>query len=82
MNSYDIDIESRQARGHEADDRGLAGASTYAAAEVFKAVAHPVRATILELLSQGELSIPRSASVPASNPRTCPGTWPSCARSN
>jgi DNA-binding transcriptional ArsR family regulator len=58
MNSYDIDIESRQARGHEANDRGLAGASMYAAAEVFKAVAHPVRATILELLSQGELSIP------------------------
>ena len=58
MNSYDIDVESRQARVHEAADRGLSGASMYAAAEVFKAVAHPVRATILELLSQGELSIP------------------------
>ena len=58
MNSYDIDIGSRQVRGHEANDPGLAGASMYAAAEVFKAVAHPVRATILELLSQGELSIP------------------------
>lgn len=31
----------------------------WAEAELFKAVAHPVRATILELLSQGEFSIPQ-----------------------
>jgi DNA-binding transcriptional ArsR family regulator len=37
---------------------GGAGPSMSAAAEVFKAVAHPVRAQILELLSQGESSIP------------------------
>ena len=35
-----------------------AGASMSAAAEVFKAVAHPVRAQILELLSHGGSSIP------------------------
>ena len=37
---------------------GRIGASMYAAAELFKAVAHPVRAQILELLTRGECTIP------------------------
>jgi DNA-binding transcriptional ArsR family regulator len=57
MNSYDVDIESRPARGRERTDGALAGASMAAEAELFKAVAHPVRATILELLSRGGMSI-------------------------
>jgi DNA-binding transcriptional ArsR family regulator len=59
MNSYDIDVDSRQARVHGPTDGGLAGAPMAAEAELFKAVAHPVRATILELLSRGEMSIPQ-----------------------
>ncbi|MDQ0868322.1 DNA-binding transcriptional ArsR family regulator [Arthrobacter sp. V1I9] len=38
--------------------QGAAGPSMSAAAELFKAIAHPVRAQILELLSRGESSIP------------------------
>ncbi|WP_455835198.1 ArsR/SmtB family transcription factor [Pseudarthrobacter siccitolerans] len=37
---------------------GRGGASMYAAAELFKAVAHPVRAQILELLTRGACTIP------------------------
>lgn len=37
---------------------GAAGPSMSAAAELFKAIAHPVRAQILELLSRGESTIP------------------------
>ncbi|HSU48540.1 MAG TPA: metalloregulator ArsR/SmtB family transcription factor [Arthrobacter sp.] len=59
MNSYDIRLESRQAPVDEPFDGGSPGPSMLATAEVFKAVAHPVRATILELLSRGELSIPQ-----------------------
>lgn len=58
MNSYDIDVETRMAPAGGPDDGGAAGAPMWAEAELFKAVAHPVRATVLELLSQGELSIP------------------------
>ncbi|MDQ0731163.1 ArsR/SmtB family transcription factor [Arthrobacter sp. B1I2] len=60
MSSYDIGIETRQAAPVDRPvDGGSAGPSMLAAAELFKAVAHPVRATILELLSRGELSIPQ-----------------------
>ncbi|WP_307424071.1 metalloregulator ArsR/SmtB family transcription factor [Pseudarthrobacter defluvii] len=38
---------------------GSAPTSMSAAAEIFKAVAHPVRAQILDLLRQGECSIPQ-----------------------
>jgi DNA-binding transcriptional ArsR family regulator len=61
MNSYDTEIESRQVLADHSIDGGFAGASLSAEAELFKAVAHPVRATILALLSQGELSIPQVA---------------------
>ncbi|CCQ45032.1 bacterial regulatory, arsR family protein [Pseudarthrobacter siccitolerans] len=37
---------------------GHVGPSMYSAAELFKAVAHPVRAQILELLIRGECTIP------------------------
>jgi DNA-binding transcriptional ArsR family regulator len=49
-------MESRQALAVEPVRGGGAGASMTAAAEVFKAVAHPVRAQILELLSRCESS--------------------------
>ena len=58
MNSYDIGVERYHTSADQSVDGGFAGPSMSAAAEVFKAVAHPVRATILELLSRGELSIP------------------------
>jgi DNA-binding transcriptional ArsR family regulator len=51
-------MESHQTLAVEPVCGGGAGASMSAAAEVFKAVAHPVRAQILELLSRGESSIP------------------------
>jgi DNA-binding transcriptional ArsR family regulator len=50
-------MDSYQALASEAVDAVRAGPSISAAAELFKAVAHPVRAQILELLSQGESSI-------------------------
>ncbi|MDQ0673969.1 DNA-binding transcriptional ArsR family regulator [Pseudarthrobacter siccitolerans] len=51
-------MENHQTLTGEAIDAGRAGPPMTAAAELFKAVAHPVRAHILELLSQGESSIP------------------------
>lgn len=57
MDSFDIGSESYQVlAGGQAD--GGAGASMSAAADLFKALAHPVRARILELLSHGESTIP------------------------
>jgi DNA-binding transcriptional ArsR family regulator len=50
-------MDSYQALASEAVDAVRAGPSISAAAELFKAVAHPVRAQILELLAQGESSI-------------------------
>lgn len=58
MSSYEIGPESHQVLpGAPAPGSGV-GASMSAAAELFKAVAHPVRAQVLELLSHGESSIP------------------------
>jgi DNA-binding transcriptional ArsR family regulator len=58
MSSYDIGLAGHQALAAEPVDGAGAGSSMFAAAELFKAVAHPVRAQILELLSQDESSIP------------------------
>ncbi|MDF2048424.1 metalloregulator ArsR/SmtB family transcription factor [Arthrobacter sp. Cr_A7] len=58
MSSDDIGSESRAAPMAAPVHGGGAGPAMSAAAEVFKAVAHPVRAQILELLSHGESSIP------------------------
>lgn len=58
MSSYDSGGESQQALAGEAVYAAGAGLSMSAAAELFKAVAHPVRAQILELLSHAECSIP------------------------
>lgn len=57
MSSYDIGMESHQAVPDGVHGGGP-GPSMSAAAELFKAVAHPVRAQILELLSHGESTIP------------------------
>ena len=57
MSSYDIGTERHQAVPDGVHGGG-AGPSMSAAAELFKAVAHPVRAQILELLSHGESTIP------------------------
>jgi DNA-binding transcriptional ArsR family regulator len=51
-------MEGHQVLAVEQVRRDRAGASVAAAAEVFKAVAHPVRAQVLELLCQGKSSIP------------------------
>ena len=51
-------MDSHQTLADEAVGAVRAGPPMSAAAELFKAVAHPVRAHILELLSQGESSIP------------------------
>jgi DNA-binding transcriptional ArsR family regulator len=56
MRNFDVGTESHQALAGDSV-RG-SGSSMSAAAELFKAVAHPVRAQILDLLSQGESSIP------------------------
>lgn len=58
MSSYDMETESHQALAVEPVPDGHAGSSMDAAAELFKAVAHPARAQILELLTQGECTIP------------------------
>jgi DNA-binding transcriptional ArsR family regulator len=58
MSSYDIGMESHNALAGMPDRDGRAGTSVDAAAELFKAVAHPVRAQILELLTHGECTIP------------------------
>jgi DNA-binding transcriptional ArsR family regulator len=57
MSSHNTGSESQAAPAAEPFDGG-AGPAMSAAAEVFKAVAHPVRAQILDLLSRGESSIP------------------------
>jgi DNA-binding transcriptional ArsR family regulator len=58
MSNHDTGSESRTAPAAGPVHGGGAGPAMSAAAEVFKAVAHPVRAQILELLSRGESSIP------------------------
>jgi DNA-binding transcriptional ArsR family regulator len=57
MSSYGIGSQDNQVLAGGAAN-GAPGPSMTAAAEVFKAVAHPVRAQILELLSRGECTIP------------------------
>jgi DNA-binding transcriptional ArsR family regulator len=57
MSSYDVGMESHQALAAEPAEGAGAGPLISAAAELFKAVAHPVRAQVLELLSQGESTI-------------------------
>ncbi|PNI10536.1 hypothetical protein CXX84_03545 [Arthrobacter sp. AFG7.2] len=58
MDSYGIGSEGYQVLAGEQPDGG-AGASMSAASDVFKAVAHPARAQILEMLSKGECTIPQ-----------------------
>jgi DNA-binding transcriptional ArsR family regulator len=58
MSSHNTGSESRTAPTAGPVHGGGGGTAMSAAAEVFKAVAHPVRAQILELLSRGESSIP------------------------
>jgi DNA-binding transcriptional ArsR family regulator len=58
MSSYDLGMASHQAMPDEPVNGGGAAPSMSAAAELFKAVAHPVRAQILQLLSYGESTIP------------------------
>ncbi|WP_181884902.1 metalloregulator ArsR/SmtB family transcription factor [Arthrobacter sp. RT-1] len=58
MSSHNTGSESRTAPTAAPVHGGGAGPTMSAAADVFKAVAHPVRAQILELLSRGESSIP------------------------
>ena len=64
MSSYDVGSQNNQVLAG-APVNGAAGApappapSLTAAAELFKAVAHPVRAQILEILCHGEASIPQ-----------------------
>ncbi|CCQ45049.1 transcriptional regulator domain protein [Pseudarthrobacter siccitolerans] len=79
-------MESSQALAAAPVDGAGAGPSMTAAAELFKAVAHPVRAQVLELLSQGASSIPELcedggegfAPVPAPEPnaRAAPDPMP------
>lgn len=59
MNIYGAGIESRPTLADDPKYSGFAEAPISAEVELFKAVAHPVRATILALLSQGELTIPQ-----------------------
>lgn len=59
MNSYQAGSDSSHPALTEAPVHGSgAEPSMAAAAELFKAVAHPARAQILELLSRGEATIP------------------------
>jgi DNA-binding transcriptional ArsR family regulator len=58
MSSHNTGSESQAAPAAGPVHNDGAGPTMSAAAEVFKAVAHPVRAQILELLSHGESSIP------------------------
>ena len=58
MRDFDIGTEGHQVRESGLVRGGGAGSSMSAAAELFKAVAHPVRAQILDLLSHSECSIP------------------------
>jgi DNA-binding transcriptional ArsR family regulator len=57
MSTYDSGREGHQAPPGEPGHGGGAGPSMAAAAELFKALAHPARAQVLELLSQGDSSI-------------------------
>jgi DNA-binding transcriptional ArsR family regulator len=58
VSSYDFGVQTYQALAAGPAQAGGAGASMSAAAELFKAVAHPFRVKVLELLSQGESTIP------------------------